>query len=76
MTQVTKAEPEALSRNDFGGNITPRIPTIPPAEHAALLDAIRLNFPEIYEDRHHLRNRETRDLRSAASASFHPPHRL
>jgi hypothetical protein len=76
MTQVTNAEPEALSRNDLGGNKSNRIPAIPPAEHAALLDAIRLNFPEIYDDQHDSVNREQHDARLPSSASFQPPSRL
>jgi hypothetical protein len=75
MTQVTKAEPEALSRIDFGGKKMTRIPAIPRAEHAALVDAIRLNFPEIYDDRHHSVNREQQEVRSTSSAPFHPPPR-
>ena len=50
MTQVPQAEPEAVSQNDFGGNETWRIPAIGTPEHAALVDAIKQNFPEIYDD--------------------------
>jgi hypothetical protein len=48
MTQVPQAEPEARSRNDFGGNEPWQTPAIGTPEHAALVDAIKQNFPEVY----------------------------
>jgi|CZKZ01.1.fsa_nt_gi hypothetical protein len=50
MTQVVNVEPEFLSKNrsvDMRGR---RYPAIGTPEHAALVNLIRLNFPEIYED--------------------------
>lgn len=48
MTQVPKAEPDASSSNNFRGNETWQIPAIGTPEHAALVEAIKQNFPEIY----------------------------
>ena len=49
MTQVTNVEPEALSRIEPEKRETAHLPQAGSIEHAALVDAIRLNFPEIYE---------------------------
>ncbi len=49
MSQVMNEGPETLSKLEFGGNETIVIPSIGSPEHLALVDAIRLNFPEIYE---------------------------
>jgi hypothetical protein len=50
MTQVTKVEPEALSKSDFGSHEAWCVPAIGTPEHAKLVDAIKQNFPEIYQD--------------------------
>jgi hypothetical protein len=50
MTQVMKAEPDALSKLEFRGEQTPQNPPIGSPEHADLLKAIRQNFPEIFDD--------------------------
>jgi hypothetical protein len=49
MSQVMNESPETLSKLELGGNETSVIPPIGSPEHLALVDAIRLNFPEIYE---------------------------
>ena len=50
MSQVKNESPETLSRMEFGGNQTDSDSRpIGSPEHLALVDAIRLNFPEIYE---------------------------
>jgi hypothetical protein len=49
MTQVMNESPETRSRFALGGNEAVDSPQIGSPEHAALVDAIKLNFPEIYE---------------------------
>ena len=49
MSQVMNESPETLSKLEFGGNETSVIPPVGSPEHSALVDAIRSNFPEIYE---------------------------
>jgi hypothetical protein len=48
MSQVTNAEPEDLSGDDPMCNENRRFPAIGTPEHTALVEAIKLNFPEIY----------------------------
>jgi len=48
MTQVSNDEPDALPKNDLTGKAPEGIPALGTAEHAALVNAIKLNFPEIY----------------------------
>ena len=48
MTQVTNDEPDALPKSDLAGNGPGGIPAIGTPERAALVNAIKLNFPEIY----------------------------
>jgi len=49
MTQVMNESPETQSKSAFGGNESVVFPPIGSPEHSALVEAIRLNFPEIYE---------------------------
>ncbi len=49
MSQVANESPETLSKLEFGGSETTVIPSNGSPEHLALVDAIRLNFPEIFE---------------------------
>jgi hypothetical protein len=48
MSQVRKVEPETLSGIDPMDKQTNGFPAIGTPEHAALVAAIKLNFPEIY----------------------------
>ena len=49
MSQVMNESPETLSKLEFGGHEASVIPPIGSPEHSALVDAVRLNFPEIYD---------------------------
>jgi len=49
MTQVMNESPETQSRFALGGNEAMVSPQVGSPEHSALVEAIRLNFPEIYE---------------------------
>jgi hypothetical protein len=49
MTQVENAEPEDLSKTDHFSKEARCFPTVGTREHAELIQAIMLNFPEIYE---------------------------
>jgi hypothetical protein len=49
MTQVVNAEPEVLSEVELRQNETAQILPVGSPEHAALVDAIKQNFPEIYQ---------------------------
>ena len=48
MTQVMNESPESLSKLEFGGNEASVSPPAGSPEHAALVESIRQNFPEIY----------------------------
>ena len=49
MSQVMNVEPECPSRNRTADKKSWRYPAIGTPEHTALVDAIKLNFPEIYD---------------------------
>ena len=74
MTQVQKVEPDVLSGNDFGGNEPWQIPAIGTPERAALLDAIKQNFPEIYSDPHDSgKGKQFREPHPDVSPNHPPP---
>lgn len=49
MTQVFLPEHDDQSENSLPTEGTRRVPAIEAQEHAALVEAIRQNFPEIYQ---------------------------
>jgi hypothetical protein len=73
MNRVTNAEPDPQSRNDMGSNEKRLFPAIGTPEHAALVEAIKVNFPEIYHTRETPGSDEKFVQPLAWSPSFRPP---
>jgi hypothetical protein len=49
MTQIIRAEPHDQQENCLPCKQASYVPSAKTAEHAALVEAIRLKFPEIYQ---------------------------
>jgi hypothetical protein len=73
MTQVVNVEPEYLSRSHSVDMRTRRYPVIGTPEHTALVNAIRLNFPEIYDEPNDTETGQQLFELGVWNSAIHPP---